>query len=205
MSKPFLVSSYLSDSTLVFSMASKQANTELMVPTERIESQICFIRGEKVMLDADLAKLYQIETKSLNRAVRRNLERFPEDFLFQLTKEELEVLRYQIGTSSLGYGGSRYLPFAFTELGVAMLSSVLKSQRAVQMNILIMRAFVKLRDLIASHKDLAARIEKLELSQDQHASVINLLAEDIENLKLLPPEHSKKRIGFVADSDRAQA
>ena len=150
------------------------------------------------MVDADLATLYQVETKDLNRAVKRNRERFPEDFLFQLTKEEFENLRCQIGTSSLEYGGRRYLPYVFTELGVAMLSSVLSSQRAVQMNILIMRAFVKLRDLIASHKDLAARMEKLELSQDQHASVINLLAEDIENLKLLPPEQSKKRIGFVA-------
>ena len=180
-------------------MLTKHTNAELIVPIERIESQICFIRGEKVMLDADLAKLYQVETKALNRAVKRNLDRFPEDFMFQLTKEEFDNLRYQSGTSSSGYGGRRYLLYAFTELGVAMLSSVLKSQRAVQMNILIMRAFVKLRDLIASHKDLAARIEKLELGQDQHASVINLLAEDIENLKLLPPEESKKRIGFIVD------
>ncbi len=159
------------------------------------------------MLDADLAKLYQVETKALNRAVKRNRERFPEDFLFQLTPQEFENLRYQSDTSSSEYGGRRYLPFVFTELGVAMLSSVLSSQRAVQMNILIMRAFVKimrafvkLRDLISSHKDLAARMEKLELSQDQHVSVINLLAEDIENLKLLPPEQSRKRIGFVANS-----
>lgn len=183
-------------------MLKKNTNTGLAVPIERIESQIYLIRGEKVMLDTDLAALYQVLTKNLNKAVNRNLDRFPEDFMFQLTKEEFDNLRFQFGTSSSGYGGRRYLPYAFTELGVAMLSSVLNSQRAVQMNILIMRAFVKLRELIASHKDLADRIEKLESNQDRHASVINLLAEEIDNLKLLPPEPPKNRIGFIVDVDR---
>ena len=138
-------------------------------------------------------------TKNLNKAVNRNIERFPEDFMFQLTKEEFDNLRFQIGTSSSGYGGRRYLPYVFTEHGVAMLSSVLNSARAVEMNILIIRAFIKLRELIASHKDLADRIEKLEANQDQHASVINILAEEIDNLKLPPPESPRKRIGFTVE------
>ena len=113
-------------------------------------------------------------------------------------------MRSQFVTSSSGYGGRRYRPYAFTELGVAMLSAVLKSQRAVQMSILSMRAFVRLRELISSHQDLAARMEKLEANQDQHASVINILAEEIDNLKLVPPEPPRKRIGFTADDREAR-
>src|ERR1700730_9806367 len=136
-------------------MPDKKSPTErLPVPVELVERRIYLIRGQKVMLDADLAELYQVETKTLNRQVKRNADRFPEDFMFQLTAEEAESLRYQIGTSNEGRGGRRYLPYAFTEHGVAMLSSVLKSPRAVQMNILIIRAFVKLRELLANHKDL---------------------------------------------------
>ena len=156
------------------------------------------------MLDTDLAELYQVLTNNLNLAVRRNPDRFPADFMFQLTQEEFDNLRLQFATSSSGYGGRRYLPYAFTEFGVAMLSAVLKSQRAVQMSILIVRAFVKLRELISSHKDLAARIEKLEANQGQHASVINILAEEIDNLKLLPPEPPRKRIGFTADDTEGE-
>jgi phage regulator Rha-like protein len=184
----------------------------LPVPIELIERRIYLIRGQKVMLDADLAELYQVETKALNRAVHRNIERFPEDFMFQLTKAEAETLRlqiatskgeaqplrYQIGTSKPGRGGRRYLPYAFTEHGVAMLSSVLKSARAVQMNILIIRAFVKMRELLASHKDLAARVEKLEANQKRHTSVINILADEIDQMKKLP-DPSKRRIGFKTD------
>ena len=119
-----------------------------------------------------------------------------------IVQQELENWRSQIVTSNPDAKmGLRRLPYAFTELGVAMLSTVLKSQRAVQMNILIMRAFVKLRELVASHKDLAARIEKLESSHDRHASVINILAEEIDNLKMLPPEPPRKRIGFNADDE----
>ena len=183
-------------------MIKKHTSTEFVVPIERIENQIYLIRGEKVMLDTDLAELYEVLTKNLNLAVRRNKERFPEDFMFQLTEEEAESLRLQIATSKIGRGGRRYLPYAFTELGVAMLSAVLNSQRAVQMSILIMRAFVRLRELIASHKDLADRIEKLESNQDQHASVINILAEEIDNLKLPPPEPPRKPIGFIVDEGR---
>ena len=141
-------------------MAKKSTITESpIVPVERIESRIYFIRGEKVMLDADLAELYQVTTGNLNLAVRRNSDRFPQDFMFQLTNEENEALLLQIARAKIGRGGRKTPPYAFTELGVAMLSTVLKSKRAVQMNILIMRAFVKLRELVASHKDLRARIE----------------------------------------------
>ncbi len=146
------------------------------------------------MLDADLAELYQVATRRLNEQVRRNLSRFPDDFAFELTADEATNLKSQFATSS--WGGRRSPPDTFTEHGVAMLSSVLKSGRAVQMSILIIRAFVKMRELLASHKNLAARVEKLEASQKRHASVINILAEEIEDLKRLSPEPPKRRIGF---------
>jgi len=168
------------------------------VPIEVIERRIFLVRGQKVMLDTDLATLYQVPTFRLNEAVKRNHERFPGDFMFQLTPEETQSLTSQTAMSkaSTGRGGRRTRPYAFTEHGVAMLSSVLNSERAVQMNILIIRAFVKLRDLLATHKDLAARIEKIEATQGRHASVINILAEEIERLKRLPAAPPKRRIGF---------
>jgi len=139
----------------------------LPVPLELIERRIYIIRGQKVMLDADLAELYQTPTKRLNEAVRRNLARFPEDFMFQLTGEEAGALRSQIATLETGRGRySKYAPLAFTEHGVAMFSSVLSSPRAVQMNIIIIRAFVKLRELLATHKDLARKIGELEDNQN---------------------------------------
>jgi hypothetical protein len=146
------------------------------------------------MLDADLAELYHVATRALNQQVRRNAGRFPSDFMFQLTPNEAANLRSQFVTSS--WGGRRTPPYAFTEHGVAMLSSVLNSDRAVQMSILIIRAFVKMRELLASHKNLAARVEKLEASQKRHASVINILAEEIEDLKRPPAEPAKRPIGF---------
>ena len=127
------------------------------------------------MIDADLAELYQVTTGNLNLAVRRNAERFPEDFMFQLTDEEMEILILQNVRSR--WGGRRHRPYVFTEHGVTMLSAVLRSNAAVQMSILIVRAFVRLREMLASNKDLAARIEKLEATQQNHASVINILAE----------------------------
>src|SRR5260221_9320284 len=156
---------------------------QLPVPIQLIERRIYLIRGRKVMLDSDLADLYKVETRSLNQAVRRNLDRFPEDFMFQLSEQELENWRSQIVMSNpAARMGLRRPPYAFTEHGVAMLSSVLKSARAVQMNILIIRAFVKIRELLASHKDLAMRFERLEAHQTQHASVINILADDIDQI-----------------------
>ena len=137
------------------------SNTSL-IPIEKIEKVIYLIRGEKVMLDRDLASLYDVETKVLNRAVKRNLKRFPLDFMFQLTAEEAENLRCQIGTSSLRHGGRRYFPYVFTEQGVAMLSTVLNSERAVLVNIEIMRAFVKLRQMLTSNTELARRLDELE-------------------------------------------
>jgi ORF6N domain len=166
---------------------------DLTVPVETIQQRIYLMRGQKVMFDRDLAELYQVSTGNLNLAVRRNPTRFPADFMFQLTKEEYENLRLQTAISS--WGGRRYMPFAFTEHGVAMLSSVLSSDRAVQMNISIVRAFVRLRDMLATHKHLATRIGKLEINQKQHASVITILAEEIEDIKRLP-ETPKRRIGF---------
>lgn len=166
-----------------------------------IQQRIYLMRGLKVMFDADLAELYEVSTGNLNLAVRRNPTRFPDDFMFQLTKEEFENLRLQSAISS--WGGRRYMPFAFTEHGVAMLSSVLSSDRAVQMNILIVRAFVKLRDMLATHKHFARRIAKLETNQKQHASVITILAEEIEDMKR-PPDRPKRRIGFSSANSTPQ-
>jgi hypothetical protein len=167
-----------------------------------MESLIRIIRGQKIIHDNDFAALYQVETKALNQAVRRNMDRFPEDFMFQLSVEEAESLRSQIVTSNVRRGGRRYLPYVFTEHGVVMLSSVLRSPRAAQMNIFVARAFVRLRELIAGNKDLAVRIEKLERRHDGAASVIEVLVEDIdrlagevEQMKALP-SRPKRRIGF---------
>ena len=173
----------------------KPPTTDLLpIPVELIARRIYRIRGEKVMLDSDLAELYQVPTYRLNEAVKRNRDRFPSDFMFQLTKQEGEALASQ-NAMSKGRGGRRTFPYAFSEHGVAMLSSVLNSKRAVQMNILIIRAFVQIRELLATNKDLAARVEKLEAGQKEHASIIGILAEEIDELKLLP-EPPKRRIGF---------
>jgi hypothetical protein len=177
----------------------------LPVPMETITRRIYLIRGQRVMLDSDLADLYQVTTGNLNLAVRRNTERFPEDFMFQLTKDETQSLLLQSARAKTGRGGRQTPPYAFTELGVAMLSSVLNSDRAVQMNILIMRAFVKMRELLATHKDLAAKIGKLEAGHRDHTIAIGLLAKDIQALgqkvmkefkKLRNPLRKKPRIGF---------
>lgn len=163
-----------------------------IVPTEVIEQKILLIRGHKVMIDRDLAKLYGVTTSNLNKAVGRNIESFPEDFMFQLTKEEEIALRFQIGTLKRGQH-SKYLPRVFTEQGVAMLSSVLKSKRARQVNIAIMRTFVKLRELMSTHKDLKRKIEDMEKKYDyQFQAVFDAIK------KLLEPAHElpKRKIGF---------
>lgn len=162
------------------------------ISTEVIVSKIHFIRNQKVMLDSDLAKLYGVETKHLTRQVRRNLGRFPEDFMFQLTRDE--ILRCQIGTSS--YGGRRYLPYAFTENGVAMLSSVLNSSKAIAVNILIMRTFTRLRELLVAHKDLALKIENLERASRDHGHKIQAIVQAIKELLTEPPQKRKLPIGF---------
>ena len=137
-----------------------------IIPAEIIEQKICLIRGHRVMLDSDLAELYEVRTKNLNKAVSRNIESFPADFMFQLSAEESRSLRFQFGTLERG-AHSKYLPRVFMEQGVAMLSSVLKSKRARQVNIQIMRAFVKLRELLNTHKELARKLEELEKKYDE--------------------------------------
>ena len=159
----------------------------------RVERSIFLIRGEKVMLDRDLAWLYGVETGALNRAVKRNSERFPSDFMFQLTEEEADSLRCQIGTSKVRRGGRRYLPYAFTEQGVAMLSSVLRSSRAVQVNIAIMRTFVRLRGLLLSNTDLARKLEALEQKYDAQFRVV---FDAIRELMAPPEPPPKRQIGF---------
>ena len=167
-----------------------------LIPVEVIERRIYLIRGHKVMLDSDLAQLHQVATKNLNKAVGRNLERFPADFMFQLTKEEAESLRFQFGTSKQGRGGRRYAPYAFTEQGVAMLSSVLKSKRAVQVNIAIMRTFVRLRELFATHRDLARKLAAMEKKYDARFRVV---FDAIRNLMEPPPARPGRRIGFTPE------
>jgi phage regulator Rha-like protein len=165
-------------------------NEKTSIPSEVIEKRIFIIRGQKVILDFHIAELYQVETKALKRAVKRNKDRFPSDFCFELTTEEFQHLRYQIGTSK--WGGVRYSPYAFTEQGVAMLSGVLQSKRSIQVNIEIMRAFVKLREMLASHKDLARKLEELEKKYDSQFQVVFNAIRQI----LTPPEKPKRGIGF---------
>ena len=149
-----------------------------------------------MQLDRDLALLYRVETKALNRAVKRNLQRFPPDFMFQLTADEADVLRYQIGTSKKGQGGRRYLPYVFTEQGVAMLSSALNSKRAVLVNIEIMRAFVKLRQMLASNAELSRRLDELESKYDNQFKVV---FDAIRKL-MSPKVRNRKEIGFRSRS-----
>ena len=170
-------------------MASKQ----LPIRVDRIEKAILLIRGQKVMLDRDLAELYAVETGALNRAVKRNIQRFPEDFMFQITDEEAERLRCQTGISKRGRGGRRYLPYVFTEQGVAMLSSVLNSERAIQVNIAIMRVFVRLREMMATHKELAFKLVELEERLEGHDEQIQNIFEAIRQL-MTPPERARKKI-----------
>jgi hypothetical protein len=183
-------------------MPEDTPNPQLPVPPGLIDRRIYLIRGQKVMLDSGLAELYQVPTKRLNEAVKRNSNRFPEDFMFQLSTGELEDWRSQIATSNpAAKMGLRRPPYAFTELGVAMLSSVLNSDRAVQMNILIMRAFVRLRELTATHKDMARKIDQLEANQKQHSRtqqqhtiILEAVVKDIQKLKYPP---TTRAIGFV--------
>jgi hypothetical protein len=168
------------------------------IAVERIERAILVLRGHKVMLDADLAALYDVETRILVQAVKRNQERFPEDFMFQLEATEVERLRSQTVISNApGRGGRRYAPYAFTEQGVAMLSTVLNSPRAIAVNIEIMRTFVRLRRILASNKELARRLNALEAKTDANFAVV---FEAIRQL-MAPPESKKRPIGFVTPKE----
>jgi len=166
-----------------------------MIPTEKIESRICLIRGQKVMLDRDLASLYEVTTFNLNKAVKRNIKRFPADFMFQLTRTEYNVLRFQTGMLEKGKH-SKYLPYAFTENGVAMLSSVLRSERAIEVNIQIMRAFTRLRKIIAANKGLTYLFKELKHKVDQHDVEIGLIIKAIEKMIAINTK-PKRRIGFI--------
>lgn len=167
------------------------SDNDSSLPVETIEHKILFLRGQKVMLDADLATLYGVPTKRLNEQIRRNPKRFPADFMFQLTFQEVTNLRSQIATSKY-WGGRRYLPYVFTEQGVAMLSSVLNSERAIEVNVEIMRAFVRLRQILATHKDLSRKLEEMEKKYDHQFKVV---FDAIRQLMAPPPSKSKK-IGF---------
>ena len=168
-----------------------------LIPIDVIEKKILLIDGRKVMLDRDLAGLYGVSTGNLNKAVNRNKERFPEDFMVQLSLEEFNNLKFHFGTSS--WGGTRKPPRAFTEQGIAMLSSVLNCKRAIQVNIEIMRAFVKLREMISSHKDLVRKLADLEKKYDgQFQIVFEAIRQLIEQ-----PEKPKPKIGFTARERRA--
>jgi len=172
---------------------------QLSIAEELIERRIFLIRGQKIMLDSDLAELYQVPTKAFNQAVKRNLDRFPSDFMFQLCAEEIELLdRSQFVTGSQKHRDPRYLPYAFTEHGVAMLSAVLRSDRAVQMSVFIVRAFVKLREMLATHKELACKMEELERQQKEHGSQLAAVYSIVQRLIEIPPKPPKP-IGFRID------
>ena len=170
-----------------------------LIPIEIIERKIYLIRSQKVMLDSDIAELYGVKTFNLNKALKRNIDRFPQDFMFQLTKEEADSLRFQIGMSkSEGRGGRRYLPYAFTEQGVAMLSSVLRSERAIHVNVAIMRVFVKLREFLSTHKELAHKLVELERKIERHDEEIKAIFDAIRQL-MTPPQKAKRKIGFMRE------
>lgn len=168
------------------------AGKAALIPLERIQSKIFLIRGMKVILDEDLAGLYGVLTKNLNKAVSRNKDRFPDDFMFQLSNQKVASLRFQIGTSN-GRGGRRYAPFAFTEQGVAMLSSVLRSRTAVMVNIQIMRSFVKLRELLLSNESLNRRLDAIEQKVDSQGQAILSIIKELESPNPVP---AKRQIGF---------
>ena len=167
-----------------------------LIKTERIERRVLRLRGQNVMLDEDLATLYGVDVKALNQAVKRNRDRFPSDFMFRLTAQETKSLRSQIVTSNVGRGGRRNAPYAFTELGVAMLSSVLRSALAIRVNIQIMRAFVTLRRVLESRGGLANRLDELEEKYDEQFAVV---FQAIRKL-MTPPKSTRSRIGFRVES-----
>ena len=172
-----------------------KSNNSLIVPDEVIMNKIFVIRRQKVMLDNDLSELYGVETKRLKEQVRRNINRFPEDFMFELTREEYQSLRSQNATLKRGQH-SKYIPFAFTEHGVLMLSNVLKSERAIQVSIQIIRIFTKLREMLLTHKDILLKLEKIEKKVIDHDEKIRLIFEYLKKM-LTQSEKPRKRIGFT--------
>lgn len=173
-------------------MASKS-----LLPLELIEKRIYIIRSQKVMLSTQLAELYNVEVRVLVQAVKRNIDRFPSDFMFQLSKSEFEDLKSQIVILSWG-GARRSRPYAFTEQGVAMLSSILNSKKAIKVNIQIMRAFVKLKEILSTHKELAQKFKELEFKIDSHDQQIQAIF-DVINQLITPPDPPKRKMGFTID------
>jgi ORF6N domain len=168
-----------------------------------VESRILFLRHHRVILDADIAQLYGVPVKRLNEQVKRNQERFPPDFMFRLTEKEHDTLRSQIATSKISRGGRRYLPYAFTEHGAIMAATVLNSQRAVEMSVFVVRAFVRLREMLATNRRLAGKIDELENRLDTHDSTIQDLLEAIREL-MAPEDPPRKRIGFQLPAAKAR-
>jgi hypothetical protein len=180
-------------------MASKQA---LIIPDEIVMSKIYFIRGHKVMLDSDLSELYKVETKQLKRQVKRNIDRFPKDFMFELTQSEFDTLRSQIGTSS--HGGTRYLPMAFTEHGVLMLSSVLGSKQAVQVNIRIMRVFTQVRQMLMDNTELRLAIEEIKRKTDNNTKNIEVVFQYLDELlEKKENQQPRKQIGYKTSGKKS--
>jgi len=179
---------------------SKNRDEKIMLPDEVIISKIYFIRGQKVMIDRDLAELYEVETKRLKEAVRRNIVRFPEDFMFEMTKEEFQDWRSQIATSNSETMGLRHVPFCFTNLGVPQLSTVLRSQRAIMVNLHIMRVFNKMQEIILAHKELFFKLKELEKKFEGHDDQIMLIFEYLKQLEETKQEElefrNRKKIGF---------
>ena len=177
-----------------------------LILVDQIEPLIHEIRGQKVVFDSDLAALYGVPTKVLNQAIQRNVDRFPSDFRFQLTEAELESLRSQIVTSNVGRGGRRYLPYVFTEHGGVMAASVLNSPRAVEVSVFVVRAFVKLRQLVLAHKELAGKLDQLERKVGSHDEAIKQLVAAIRQL-MAPPDPPKREMGYhtIRDSAREQS
>lgn len=195
-------------------MGSKSSDREdhhsSVVPADRIEGKILLIRGEKVILDSDLADLYGVETKRLNEQIRRNRKRFPPDFVFHLTSKEVTILKSHFATSRLAWGGRRKLPYAFTEHGAIMAASVLNTPRAVEMSVFVVRAFVRLRAFLATHKELAEKLAELERKLASHGEQIVAIVEAIKHLMEprkppdLPAPPDKRRIGFHAENGGAE-
>lgn len=179
-------------------MVNKEKQETSLTVIEAIDEKIYLVRGQKVMLDSDLAEIYQVETKMLNRAVKRNLTRFPIDFMSQLTAEEVESMRFQIGTASASKRNVRFRPFAFTEHGAVMLASVLNSPTAIEASIKVVRAFVKMRSILALHQDLAERIEELEKVTDKHDQNFTVVSQLLSEI-FRDPKFLKRKIGFVEE------
>jgi phage regulator Rha-like protein len=190
-------------------MKKQKKATLLRMPKRRVtqafavESRILSLRHQRVILDADIAELYGVPVKVLNQQVKRNRHRFPPDFVFQLNAKEHEVLRSQIVTSKEGRGGRRYAPYAFTEHGAIMAATVLNSERAVQMSVFVVRAFVRLREMLATNRRLAGKMDELENRLDTHDSVIQELIENIKEL-MTPEDPPRVRIGFELPAGRAK-